>query len=63
VVVSSGSSAFHAVASCPLLTSGQRAVERRGGNAGLAQDLQVERAIGKGFFPCQGCFPAAGGKA
>jgi hypothetical protein len=46
-----------------LLVSGQERVTRRSGSVGVAEVAALQVAIRRGYFPCQGCFSEAGGRA
>jgi len=61
VFITAGGSAFHATDACRLLVSGQERVARRSGSVGVVEGAALQVAIGRGYFPCQGCFPAAVG--
>lgn len=63
VFITSGGSAFHATKECDLLVSGQASVARRSGSVGVVEEVAVQVAIGRGYFPCQGCIPEAGGRS
>lgn len=62
VFITGGGSAFHASDSCKLLVSGQDRIARRSGAVGAVEAAALQVAIRRGYFPCQGCFPEAGGR-
>lgn len=62
VFITGGGSAFHATEACKFLVSGQQRVAPRSGAVGLVEAAALQVAIGRGYFPCQGCLPEAGGR-
>lgn len=63
VFITGGGSAFHATGSCDLLRSGQQRVADRQGSPGTPSKVALQVAIGGGYLPCLGCFPAARGRS
>jgi hypothetical protein len=62
VFITGGGSAFHATEGCNLLVSGRERVARRLSSVGVVEGAALQVAIGRGYFPCQGCFPEARGR-
>jgi len=61
VIISGGGSAFHASLDCSGLRDGQKAIGQRGGTLAPVEAIHREFAIGRGYRPCQRCFPWARG--
>jgi hypothetical protein len=62
VFITGGGSAFHATNACSLLVSGQERVAQKSRLVSPVESAALQVALGRGYFPCQGCFPEAGGR-